>query len=40
MVIGALCTSLSGLGNNPAFSAACVLLGSCIIAKICLKIAK
>ena len=40
MVIGALCTSLSGLGNNPAFSAACVLLGSCIIAQMCFKIAK
>ncbi|MEI1679995.1 multidrug effflux MFS transporter [Acinetobacter baumannii] len=40
MVIGALCTSLSGLGHNPAFSSACVLLGSCIIAQICFKIAR
>lgn len=40
MVIGAICTSLSGLGNNPAFSVACVLLGACIIAQVCFNVAK
>lgn len=40
MLIGAICTLLSGLGTNPAFSAACVLLGACLIVQICLKVAR
>lgn len=37
MVIGAICTSLSGFGNNPALAAASVLLGACIIAQLCFQ---
>ncbi len=40
MIIGAICSSLSGFGHNPALSAACVLLGACIIAQVCFKAAK
>ena len=40
MVIGAICTSLSGFGDNPAFSAACVLLGAGLIAQLCFKLEK
>ena len=32
MSVGAICTSLSGLGNNPALSVACILLGASIFA--------
>lgn len=39
MVLGAVCTSLSGLGNNPALSAACVLLGAAIIAQLSFQFA-
>ena len=37
MVIGALCTSLSGFGSNPAITAASILLGACIIALLCFQ---
>lgn len=40
MMVGALCTSLSGLGDNPALAAAVVLLGACIVAQACFTVAK
>lgn len=39
MVIGAICASLSGIGDNPALAAACVLFISCIVAQISFRIA-
>lgn len=35
MAIGALCSSLSGFGSNPALSAACVILAACCISQLC-----
>lgn len=40
MVIGALCTTLSGLGHDPAIATAAVLLGACMLAQLCFKFAK
>lgn len=40
MAIGAICTSLTALGNNPAFSAACVLLTASLIAQFCFQMAR
>lgn len=40
MLVGALCTSLSGLGGDPALAAAIVLFVSCLIAQLCFKAAK
>lgn len=40
MTFGAVCTSLSGLGNNPAFAMACVLLGASVLAQICFVFAR
>jgi DHA1 family bicyclomycin/chloramphenicol resistance-like MFS transporter len=39
MVIGAICTSLSGLGNNPALAAALILATAGIITQIAFWIA-
>lgn len=39
MVIGAICASLSGIGDNPALAAACVLFISCIVAQISFRVA-
>ncbi len=40
MAVGAICTSLSAIGNNPAFSAALILLIASIISTICFLISK
>src|SRR5690606_15196549 len=40
MTLGAVCTSLSGLGNNPVFAMACVLLGASVLAQICFVFAR
>lgn len=40
MAIGAICTSLSGIGDNPAFSAALILVIASAISMVCFYIAK
>ena len=40
MLVGALCTSLAGLGGDPTLAAAVVLIAACLIAQVSFKVAK
>ena len=40
MLVGALCTSLAGLGGDPTLAAAVVLIAACLIAQASFKVAK
>ena len=40
MLVGALCTSLAGLGGDPTLAAAVVLITACLIAQVSFKVAK
>ena len=40
MLVGALCTSLAGLGGDPTLAAAVVLIAACLLAQVSFKVAK
>ncbi len=39
MTVGALCTTLAGLGSDPALAAGLVLAGSGVVAQLCFAVA-
>jgi DHA1 family bicyclomycin/chloramphenicol resistance-like MFS transporter len=38
MAVGAVCTALAGIGGDPGFAAASVILGASLLAQSCLWI--